>query len=327
MKHKAPGKAFRKGMSLIEIMQMFPSDATAEKWFTEVRWPIGPACPHCGSIKLLTGAAHKTMPYRCREKECRKRFSVRTGTVMEASNLGYQTWAVAIYLCLTSLKGVSSMKLHRDLNITQKSAWHLAHRIRKALESGSWGLFTGPVEVDETYMGGKRANMSNAKRAELAGTGRGAVGKTTIVGAKDRAKNLVSAKVVQDTKKPTLHGFVSDNTAPGVTVYTDDALVYETLPFQHEVVRHSVREYVKGLAHTNGVESFWSMLKRAYAGTYHKMSPKHLERYLNEFITRHNIRPMDTIDQMRALVLGMDCKRLKYADLIKDNGLDSGARE
>ena len=325
MSHEAPGKHFRKGMSLIEIMRMFPDDKTAEEWFVTTRWPIGPACPHCGSINVQEGAAHKTMPYRCRERECRKRFSVRTGTVMEASNLGFQTWAVAVYLCLTSLKGVSSMKLHRELDITQKSAWHLAHRIQKALESGSWGLFTGPVEVDETYMGGKRANMPKCKRESLQGGG--AVGKTAIVGAKDRAKNLVSAKVVQDTKKPTLHGFVSDNTAPGATVYTDDALVYETLPFRHEVVRHSVGEYVKGLARTNGMESFWSMLKRAYAGTYHKMSPKHLERYLNEFITRHNIRPMNTIDQMRAIVLGMDCKRLRYRDLIADNGLDSGARE
>ena len=244
---------------------------------------------------------------------------------MQASNLGYQTWAVAIYLCLTSLKGVSSMKLHRDLDITQKSAWLLAHRIRKALESGSQGFFTGPVEVDETYFGGKRANMPKHKREQL--KGRGAVGKTAVVGVKDRAKNLVNAKVVQDTKKPTLHGFVSENTAPDATVYTDDALVYESLPFPHEVVRHSVGEYVKGMAHTNGMESFWSMLKRAYAGTYHKMSPKHLERYLNEFKTRHNIRPLDTIDQMRAIVVGMDCKRLRYRDLIADNGLKSGARE
>ena len=173
-------------------------------------------------------------------------------------------------------------------------------------------------------MGGKRANMPKHKRESL--QGRGGVGKTAIVGAKDRAKNLVSAKVVQDTKKPTLHGFVSENTAPGATVYTDDALVYETLPFHHEVVKHSVGEYVKGQAHTNGMESFWSMLKRAYAGTYHKMSPKHLERYVSEFQTRHNIRPMDTVDQMQVLLLGMDCKRLRYADLIKDNGLDSGAR-
>ena len=275
MAYEAPGKHFRKGMSLIEIMRMFPDDATAEEWFVETRWPLGPACPECGSCSVQVGAAHKMMPFRCRD--CRKRFSARTGTVMQASNLGYQTWAVAIYLCLTSLKGVSSMKLHRDLDITQKSAWLLAHRIRKALESGSQGFFTGPVEVDETYFGGKRANMPKHKREQL--KGRGAVGKTAVVGVKDRAKNLVNAKVVQDTKKPTLHGFVSENTAPDATVYTDDALVYESLPFPHEVVRHSVGEYVKGrhwlirrtrasAVASNGMESFWSMLKRALQDGY-----------------------------------------------------------
>ena len=220
MADEAPGKHFRKGMSLIEVLRMFPDDATAEVWFVKVRWPHGPACPYCGSVSVLSGAKHKTMPYRCREKECRKRFSVRTGTVMQSSNLGYQTWAMAIYLCLTSLKGVSSMKLHRDLNITQKSAWHLAHRLRKALKSRG-GMFSGPVEVDETYMGGRRAKMPKAKREQL--TGRGAVGKTAIVGARDRASNQVRARVVEGTDKPNVHGFAAAHTAPDATVYTDDA--------------------------------------------------------------------------------------------------------
>ena len=325
MAHKAPGKHFRKGMSLIDIMRLFPDNATAEAWFVKIRWPHGPACPHCGSTNVLSGAKHSTMPYRCREKECRKRFSVRTGTVMQSSNLGYQIWAMAIYLCLTSLKGVSSMKLHRDLNITQKSAWHLAHRLRKALESPG-GMFSGPVEVDETYMGGKRRNMSNAKRKELAGTGRGSVGKVAVVGAKDRATNRVAVKVVESTDKPTLQGFVVEHTAPGATVYSDEASAYEGLPFEHESVRHSVSEYVRGMAHTNGMESFWSMLKRAHTGTFHKMSPKHLDRYVTEFAERHNMRENDTIDQMGAVVLGMDGKRLRYDDLIAPNGLNSGAR-
>ena len=308
MAHEAPGKHFRKGMSLIEVMRMFPDDGTAEAWFVKVRWSHGPACPYCGSTNVLSGAKHKTMPYRCREKECRKRFSVRTGTVMQASNLGYQVWAMAIYLCLTSLKGVSSMKLHRDLNITQKSAWHLAHRIRKALES-SGGMFSGPVEVDETYVGGRRANMPKMKRERM--TGRGAVGKTAIVGAKARATNQVRAAVVERTDKANVHGFVADHTAPDATAYTDDALIYETLPNRRQSVNHSVIEYVRGDVHTNGIESFWSMLKRAHKGTFHKMSPKHLDRYVPEFEARHNMREADTIDQMSAVVLGMDCKRLK----------------
>ena len=301
MAHEAPGKHFRKGMSLIEVMRMFPDDATAETWFVKVRWPHGPACPYCGSTNVLSGAKHKTMPYRCREKECRKRFSVRAGTVMQSSNLGYQVWAMAIYLCLTSLKGVSSMKLHRDLKITQKSAWHLAHRIRKALES-SGGMFSGPVEVDETYMGGRRANMPQVKRERL--SGRGATHMTAVVGAKDRATNQVAAQVVTRTDKPTLHGFIAAHAAPDATIYTDEGAAYTTLPNPHEAVNHKAMEYVRGDVHTNGMESFWSMLKRAHKGTFHKMSPKHLDRYVTEFESRHNFRDDDTIDQMGASCLG-----------------------
>ena len=323
MAHKAPGKHFRQGMTLIEAMRMFADNAAAEAWFVKVRWPTGPACPYCGSVNVLSGAKHKTMPYRCREKECRKRFSVRTGTVMEASNIPYQKWALAVYLFMTSLKSVSSMKLHRDFGVTQKTAWHLAHRLRKAFESES-GLFAGPVEVDETYMGGKRKNMPKSKREEL--TGRGAVGKTAVVGAKDRTTNQVRARAVESTNKATIHGFVADHTALDATVYTDDALVYETLPNPHKAVNHSALEYVRGDVHTNGMESFWSMLKRAYQGTFHKMSEKHLDRYVREFAGKHSVRDMDTLDIMGAIVLGMDGKRLKYTQLIADNGLDSGAR-
>ena len=322
MAYKAPGKHFRKGMSLIETMRMFPDDATTEAWFVKIRWSHGPACPHCGSTNVLSGAKHATMPYRCREKGCRKRFSVRTGTVMQSSNLGYQIWAMAIYLCLTSLKGVSSMKLHRDLNITQKSAWHLAHRLRKALESRG-GMFSGPVEVDETYMGGKRANMSNAKRKELAGTGRGAVDKVASEGPRQQP-HRGQGRRVHGQADP--QGFVVAHTAPGAIVYTDEASAYEGMPFEHESVKHSVAEYVRDMAHTSGMESFWSMLKRAHKGTFHKMSPKHLGRYVTEFAGRHNIRESDVIDQMGAVVLGMDGKRLKYVELIEPNGLNSGAR-
>ena len=222
MERKAPGKHFRKGLTLVEIIRMFPDDATAEAWFRECRWPSGPACPYCGSVHVLDGAKHATMRYRCREKGCRKRFSLKTGTVMEASNISYQKWAITIYLSLTSLKGVSSMKLHRDLGITQKSAWHMAHRLQRAhAENG--GPFSGPVEVDESYFGSKRKNMSNAKCMALEGTGRGAVGKEAVVGMRDRATNRVRAKVTESTDKPILQGFVVENTDADATVYTDKA--------------------------------------------------------------------------------------------------------
>lgn len=323
MANKFPGKAYRKGISLVELMQMFPDEARAERWFADVRWPNGPACPHCGTGNVQSGAAHPTMPYRCRERECRKRFSVKTGTVMQASNLGFQVWAIAIYLTLTSLKSVSSMKLHRDLHITQKSAWHLAHRLRKAFAGGGL-MFCGPVEADETYFGGKRRNLSNAKRKGL--QGRGPAGKVSVAGIKDRATKQVRAMVVEHNDKATLQGFVMAHTAPEATVYTDEAASYEGLPFAHESVKHSVCEYVRDQAHTNGVESFWSLLKRAHKGTFHKLSPKHLNRHVTEFAGKHNLRESDTADQLAEVAIRLDGKRLRYRDLIAPNGLDSGAR-
>ena len=175
-------------------------------------------------------------------------------------------------------------------------------------------------------MGGKRKNMSNAKRKALADTGRGAVGKTAVVGVKDRATNRMSARVLERTDKAALQGFVSEHAAPGATVYTDDAAAYKGLPFPHEAVKHSVAEYVRGMAHTNGIESFWATLKRAHMGTFHKISPKHLNRYVQQFAGKHNERNRDTIDIMRHVVAGLVGKRLLYRELIADNGLPSGAR-
>ena len=168
--------------------------------------------------------------------------------------------------------------------------------------------------------------MSNAKRKALAGTGRGAVGKTAVVGLKDRATNQVRAKVTERVDAPTLQEFVVENTAPDATVYTDDASAYTGLPRKHETVRHSVSEYVRGMAHTNGMESFWAMMKRAHQGIYHKFSPKHLDRYVQEFAGRHNLRDEDTLVQMGMVVRGFEGKRLTYAALKQPNGLPSGAR-
>ena len=323
----APGKHYREGLSLIDVMDMFPDEAAATKWFEGIVWAGGRCCGKCGSLKTRE-ANHKTMPYWC--TDCRSYFSVRTGTPLAKSNVPLRKWAIAIYLCLTSLKSVSSMKLHRDIKVTQSTAWFMLHRIREAwmpnLRGGGGKPYDGPAEVDEKYMGGKRKNMSNAKRAELADTGRGAVGKTAIVGVKDRATNQVRAKVVESTDKPTLQGFVVENTTPGATVYSDEAAAYKGLPREHEAVKHSVSEYVRGKAHTNGIESFWAMLERAHTGTFHKMSPKHLNRYVQEFAGKKNFRESDTLDQMAATVLGLMGRTLPYRRLVADNGLPSGAR-
>ena len=261
------------------------------------------------------------MPYWC--KDCRSYFSVRTGTTLQNSRLPLRKWAFAVYIYVTNLKSVSSMKLHRDLKVTQKTAWFMLHRLREAWDASGIEPFAGPVEVDESYFGGRRRNMTKTKRGKL--TGRGPTGKTAVVGLKDRPSNRVRAKVIKAADAETLRGFITENTAPSAKVYTDDSPAYSKLPFDHSSVKHSVGEYVRDMAHINGVESFWSMLKRAHKGTFHKLSPKHLNRYVQEFSSKHNIRDLDTLDQMRVTVAGLLGSNLLYRDLISDNGLESGS--
>ncbi|MCY4428893.1 MAG: IS1595 family transposase [Rhodospirillales bacterium] len=311
----SPGKSYRKGISLIELAEMFPDEDAAKRWFEAQRWPDGVRCAHCQSDRVSACKNAKPMPYRC--KDCRKHFSVRTKSVMAESPLPLRKWAFAIYLCATNLKGVSSMKLHRDLRIAQSSAWFMAHRIREALE-GDDGVFSGPVEVDETYIGGKRKNMPAKKRKALAeaGIGRGTAGKAVVAGAKDRTTGQVTARVIEDTTKPTLQGFVRDTAAAGATLYTDEHGSYTGMPeYRHEAVNHSVGEYVRDMAHTNGMESFWAMLKRGYQGTFHHFSEKHLQRYVNEFATRQGLRPHDTEAMMGEIAARMIGRRLTYARL------------
>ena len=311
MAHKAPGKSDREGISLMALGDMFPTEESARDWFEFRVWPNGRHCPRCGSAET-SKASHAKMPYWC--PACRSYFSVKVGTVLESSKIPLRKWVFAIYLHLTSLKGVSSMKLHRDIGVSQPAAWFMLQRIRKAWESED-SPFAGPIEVDETYMGGSERNKHKGKKLRA---GRGTVGKAAVVGAKDRKTNKVKAKVVENTDAKTLQGFIVATALAGATVYTDDAAAYKGMPFDHESVRHSVGEYVDGMAHTQGIESFWSMLKRAHKGVYHKISPKHLQRYVDEFSGRHGVREQDTIDQMNAVVDRMAGKRLVYRELVAD---------
>ena len=318
---QAPGRSDREGISLMEVFEMFSTPQKAEEWFEAQRWPGGITCPDCGSRKVVRRKTIKWgMPsLRCTAKvdggRCGKSFSVKTGTIMHKSRLPLSTWGIAFYLVTTGLKGVASMKLHRDLGTTQTTAWFLAHRIREAWDdNNNITKFEGEVEVDEAYFGGKEGNRHEHKR-KLKGA-RGAKGKTAVVGAKDRTTNRIAARQVDDTTSPTIHGFIQANTTPDAMLYTDEARTYKGINRRHERVRHSTGEYVRGKAHTNGIESFWATLKRAHHSTYHHFSGKHLGRYIAEFAGRHNMRPLDTAAMMGQLVRMSVGKQLRYSDLI-----------
>ena len=242
MAQNAPGKHFRKGITLVEAVKQFGDDTSAEAWFVERRWPNGVNCVECDSDRIHTrkpNARRKTSVFHC--NDCKKDFTVKTGTIMHDSRLSLGKWALAFFLFSTNLKGVSSMKLHRDLGITQKSAWYLAHRIRETWEDAT-EKFAGPVEADETYVGGKEANKHESEKLHA---GRGTVGKTAVVGVKDRETNRVQTSVVDKTDRRTLQGFVQDRTEDNAKVYTDDHAGYRGLP-NHEAVQHGVGEYVRG---------------------------------------------------------------------------------
>ena len=306
-----------KPLSQFEVYDMFPDDRAAERWFEKLRWPHGIIdCPRCLSWATRETPERKPMAYWC--KKCRRHFNVRTGTVMAGTKLGYRTWALAIHAFISHPKGVSSIQTCRDLKITQKTAWFLNHRIREAmaeeLEDGDYELFEGPVEVDETYVGGKARNMHHEARKR--NRERYEYGKAIVVGLRDRKTKKVRAMVVTKANRKQLQSFIKDRTYRSTTVYTDEAKAYKKgLEREHGVVNHSKWQFAVGDCYTNGIESLWATLKRMHKGTYHSMSHQHMQRYLDEVCGRHNMRRKDAIKQMREVVAGMVGKRLLYREL------------
>ena len=340
MANKAPGKHYRKGISLIKVVQqIFPDNDTAMRWFEGWIWKKNkgePICPKCGSVRISKGQKHPSFPYRC--KDCRKCFSVRTGTAMKSSKLSYQVWAIAIYLVATNLKGMASLKFHRELDVNQKHAWHLAHRIRMAWKTGEKDVFEGPVEVDEATTDGIVSNMSNKKQREWREkfpNARGMVGKTVIIAMFDRKTGKTIAEVMEKHDKESIQEFVLKHTEPGCLVITDGSHDYRGLPDRkHESVSHNKKKYAEHrmvdgklvTVSTNNVETFWSMLKRGHQGVFHKISPKQLQRYVDEATGHRNVRSKDTADIMGNIAKGLSARFLTYNDLTADNGYYSAGR-
>jgi transposase-like protein len=306
--------------TLQEAILYFSDPKNCRDYLVARRWPNGVECPRCGSKDVLF--LEKYNRWYCRAKHDAPQFTLKTGTVMEDSPIGLDKWLMATWQIVNSKNGISSCEVHRAIGITQKSAWFMDHRIRFALGMTPGNKLSGQVEADETFIGGKARNMHKTERARKI-TGSGGKDKTPVLGILERG-GKIRTKVIDNTKKKTLQREVRDHVLAGSALFTDALKSYEGLDeFQHEVVDHAV-EYVRGECHTNGLENFWSLLKRGLNGTYVSVEPFHLFRYLDEQAFRFNNRHFTDADRLDMAVRGIVGKRLTYKQL---TGKEANAAE
>ena len=302
-------------ISTFEFFELFPSEDAAIEYFELLRWWGDVYCPYCDSERVTK---LKQRPYYlC--NHCRQKFTVRTDTVFERSHVPLQKWLYAMYLLETSRKGISSIQLSKTLGVRQATAWFMLHRLREACDIVAEPL-SGTVEVDETFVGGSKKNMHYAKKKKLPP---GPLGnKTVVLGMRERESGRVIAHPVPDRTTTTLTDEVLRNVKEGSTVYTDDHRGYWLLEewYDHASVNHTGWEFADGDVTTNGIESVWAVLKRGFKGTYHHWSPKHMRRYINEFVFRLNTgkKYNDTIMRLNHLTENAIGKRLTYEELTGD---------
>lgn len=297
--------------SKTEFIRYYADEESCKKLLAQQRWGDSPACPHCGNA----GKIYVTnRGYKCGEKTCAKKFTVTTGTIFENTKIKLNLWFEAIFVITAHKKGISSHQLAKDIAVSQKTAWFILHRVREMLKENAPEIITSTTEVDESYFGAPNKNKHKSKR-EKGAQGRSLVSKKPVVGILQRG-GKVYAQPVDRTNGATLLPIMVERVAPGTTVYTDEYSAYRPLAklYEHGVVKHKAGEYVNGQIHTNGIENYWSLLKRGIVGIYHQVTPKHLHRYCFEFSYRYNTRK--TTDVARFNHVLTHCEgRLKWNDL------------
>ena len=299
--------------TLQEAVLFFGDADNCLNYMAARRWPNGVICPTCGRDDVVFLSNQKK--WQCKSVHPKRQFTVKVGTIFEDSPLGLDKWLIAVWMITNCKNGISSYEVHRAIGVTQKTAWFMIHRIRKAMECGSFEKLSGEIECDETYIGGKSKNMHAKRRKEMK-IRRGYEEKTGVMGMLQRS-GKVKAKVIKHADTKTLLGLINDNVETGSVVMTDDHGGYRNMSHEdyiHEVINHAV-EYVRGNIHTNSIENFWSLLKRSIKGTYVSVEPSHLQRYVEEQVFRYNERKGTDGTRFEKITSQVSGKRLTYAEL------------